>query len=326
MDMGKSKKDQLLEILEQNREQYISGQDLAERLSVSRNAIWKTIKKLEEEGHLITGIKNKGYRLDISSDIINQQGIHMHLLPQNEKYRVVVYDTIDSTNNAGKKLISDGERVETIIVANEQTKGRGRMGREFFSPANTGIYISFVLFPGKHINLMGTLTTKVCVAICRVIESIKECKAEIKWVNDIYVDGKKVCGILTEAVTDFESGMVEAVVIGIGLNISTAEGAFPNELASVAGSINPEKVSRNLIAAKIINEVLAVYTDGDEISLMEEYRNRCFLIGKDITYYRNGQVRNGRAVDVNDQGNLVIEKNNGEIEVLNSGEVSLSSK
>ena len=324
--MGKSIKDQLLEILEQNREQYISGQDLAERLSVSRNAIWKTIKKLGEEGHQITGIKNKGYRLDTSSDIINQQGIHMHLLSENEKYRIVVYDTIDSTNNAGKKLISDGDRVETIIVANEQTKGRGRMGREFFSPANTGIYISFVLFPGKHINTMGTLTTKVCVAICRVIESIKECRAEIKWVNDIYVDGKKVCGILTEAVTDFESGMVEAVVIGIGLNIWTDADAFPEELVSVAGSVNPKNVSRNLIAAKIINEVMAVYTDGDEKLLMQEYRNRCFLIGREITYFRNGVTMVGKAVDINDQGNLVVEKNNGEMEVLNSGEVSLNSK
>lgn len=317
-------KDQLLDILEHNREQYTSGQELAEKLSVSRNAIWKNIKKLQEEGHRIVGINNRGYRLDILSDMITQQGIKMHLLPQNDKYNITLYDSVDSTNNYGKKLISNGSKEATIIIANEQTKGRGRMGREFFSPANTGVYMSFVLFPNRHVSELGTLTTKVCVAVCRVIESIKDCKAEIKWVNDIYVNKKKVCGILTEAVTDFESGTVEAVVIGIGLNISTASSDFPDELSLCAGSVNPVSVSRNVIVAKIINELMAIYNDGDEKLLMEEYRQRCFLIGKEITYYRNGISCVGKAVDINDQGNLIIEKDNGEMDILNSGEVTLS--
>jgi BirA family biotin operon repressor/biotin-[acetyl-CoA-carboxylase] ligase len=319
-------KDQLLDILEHNRDKYISGQELATSLSVSRNAIWKNIKKLQEEGHRIIGINNKGYHLDILSDMITKQGIKMHLLPQNNKYNILVYDTVDSTNNYGKKLISNGSKEESIIISNEQTKGRGRMGREFFSPANTGVYMSFVLFPNRHVSELGTLTTKVCVAICRVIEKIKDCKAEIKWVNDIYVDKKKVCGILTEAVTDFESGTVEAIVIGIGLNISPASSDFPDELSLSAGSVNPESISRNIIVAKIINEVMAVYIDGDDKLLMEEYRQRCFLIGKEITYYRNGVSCVGKAVDINEMGNLVIEKENGVIDILNSGEVTLSSR
>ncbi|MDO9581419.1 MAG: hypothetical protein Q7J06_12805, partial [Bacteroidales bacterium] len=142
--------------------------------------------------------------------------------------------------------------------------------------------------------------------------------------NDIYVNKKKVCGILTEAVTDFESGTVEAVVIGIGLNISTASIDFPDELSLSAGSVNPVSVSRNVIVAKIINEVMAIYNDGDEKLLMEEYRQRCFLIGKEITYYRNGISCVGKAVDINDQGNLIIEKDNGDMDILNSGEVTLS--
>jgi BirA family biotin operon repressor/biotin-[acetyl-CoA-carboxylase] ligase len=317
-------KDQLLDILEHNREKHISGQELADRLSVSRNAIWKNIKKLKEEGHSIIGINNKGYMLDTLSDKITKQGIKMHLLPQNEKYNVIVYDSVDSTNNLGKQHISSGNRAETIIIANEQTKGRGRMGRDFFSPANTGVYMSFVLYPNRHVSEMGTLTTKVCVAVCRVIEAVTDCKAEIKWVNDIFVDRKKVCGILTEAVTDFESGTVEAVVIGIGLNVSTQSTDFPEELSMMAGSINPESVSRNTIVAKIINEVVAVYDEKDEKSLMEEYRERCFLIGKGITYYRNGVPITGKVVDINDQGNLVIEKKDGIIDILNSGEVTLN--
>lgn len=316
-------KDQLLDILEHNRENYISGQELAEGLNVSRNAIWKNIKKLQEEGHSIVAINNRGYKLDIQSDKITKQGIHMYLLPQNQKYEIEVFETVDSTNNLGKKLISSGKREETIFISNEQTKGRGRMGREFFSPANTGVYISLVLFPNRHVSDMGTLTTKVCVAVCRVIEAIKECKAEIKWVNDIFVDKKKVCGILTEAVTDFESGTVEAVVIGIGLNVNTQSSDFPEALSMTAGSVNPFRVNRNFIAASIINEVTAVYNDRDEKSLMDEYRQRCFLIGREITYYISGISFVGRVIDINDQGNLIIEKENGIVDILNSGEVTL---
>lgn len=316
-------KDQLLDILEHNRENYISGQELAEGLNVSRNAIWKNIKKLQEEGHSIVAINNRGYKLDIQSDKITKQGIHMYLLPQNQKYEIEVFETVDSTNNLGKKLISSGKREETIFISNEQTKGRGRMGREFFSPADTGVYISLVLFPNRHVSDMGTLTTKVCVAVCRVIEAIKECKAEIKWVNDIFVDKKKVCGILTEAVTDFESGTVEAVVIGIGLNVNTQSSDFPESLSMTAGSVNPFRVNRNFIAASIINEVTAVYNDRDEKSLMDEYRQRCFLIGREITYYISGISFVGRVIDINDQGNLIIEKENGMVDILNSGEVTL---
>lgn len=316
-------KDQLLDILEHNRENYISGQELAEGLNVSRNAIWKNIKKLQEEGHSIVAINNRGYKLDIQSDKITKQGIHMYLLPQNQKYEIEVFETVDSTNNLGKKLISSGKREETIIISNEQTKGRGRMGREFFSPADKGVYISLVLFPNRHVSDMGTLTTKVCVAVCRVIEAIKECKAEIKWVNDIFVDKKKVCGILTEAVTDFESGTVEAVVIGIGLNVNTQSSDFPEALSMTAGSVNPFRVNRNFIAASIINEVTAVYNDRDEKSLMDEYRQRCFLIGREITYYISGISFVGRVIDINDQGNLIIEKENRMVDILNSGEVTL---
>lgn len=316
-------KDQLLDILEHNRENYISGQELAEGLNVSRNAIWKNIKKLQEEGHSIVAINNRGYKLAIQSDKITKQGIYMYLLPQNQKYEIEVFETVDSTNNLGKKLISSGKREETIFISNEQTKGRGRMGREFFSPADTGVYISLVLFPNRHVSDMGTLTTKVCVAVCRVIEAIKECKAEIKWVNDIFVDKKKVCGILTEAVTDFESGTVEAVVIGIGLNVNTQSSDFPEALSMTAGSVNPFRVNRNFIAASIINEVTAVYSDRDEKSLMDEYRQRCFLIGREITYYISGISFVGRVIDINDQGNLIIEKENGMVDILNSGEVTL---
>ncbi len=314
----------LLTILEQNRNNYISGQELAEKLGVSRTGIWKAIKRLEEDGYLITAINNKGYMLSEISDVLSPEGISLYLDQENIKYSIHVYKTVDSTNNIAKKISVDGMKNELIVVAEEQTAGRGRMGRAFFSPAKTGIYMSIVLHPGRNISELATITVKVCVAVCRVLDRFMDLKCEIKWVNDIYMDGKKVGGILTEAVTDFESGMVESIIIGIGLNIKTEIEDFPEELSSVAGSIFPGNITRNQIIAEIINELFSLYQDTDDKIIMEEYRKRCFLVGRNINYYISGIAYEGKVIDINDLGNLVIINKAGEKFILNSGEVTLN--
>ncbi|MDD2370408.1 MAG: biotin--[acetyl-CoA-carboxylase] ligase [Firmicutes bacterium] len=317
----------LLSILEQNRNTYISGQELAEKLGVSRTGIWKAIKRLEEDGYMITGVNNKGYMLSGQSDLISAEGISIYLDEVNKKYPIEVFKSVDSTNTMAKKLSLEDKKSELIIIADEQTAGRGRMGRNFFSPPKTGIYMSLVLRPNRHISELATITVKVCVAICRVIDRLTNLRAEIKWVNDIYINGKKVGGILTEAVTDFESGMVESVIIGIGLNIKTEDDDFPSEISSVAGSIFPGNVTRNEIIGEIINEFMQIYldVDNDDASLvMGEYKERCFLLGRNINYYISGKKFEGEVVDINDLGNLVIVNVTGEKVILNSGEVTLS--
>lgn len=320
-----STKKELLEILEQNRETYVSGQELAGRLNVSRGAIWKAIRKLEEEGHRIIGVNNKGYRLESGSDILTSEGINFHLDPRWKGLRVLVHKSLDSTNNEAKRMPEDQRQEPLLLVANEQTRGKGRMGRHFHSPADTGIYMSLCLRPGRHVSDLATITTKVSVAVCRVIDSLVGSGAVIKWVNDIYLDGRKVGGILTEAVTDFESGMVGTLIIGIGLNIRTRVEDFPEEINSLAGSVHPGNITRNEIVARLANEVLRLYEDRDEEGIMEEYRRRCFILNREIRYTIRGETRVGRALDVDESGHLIVEDKDGGRVVLNSGEVSLGS-
>ena len=320
-----STKKELLEILEQNRNTYVSGQELADRLKVSRAAIWKAIRRLEDEGHRISGINNKGYRLESGSDILTPEGISCHLDPKWQGLPVLVYKSVDSTNNEAKRLPEDQRQAPLVLVANEQTKGKGRMGRNFHSPADTGIYLTLVLKPRRHISDLATITTKASVAVCRVLDSLIDEKAAIKWVNDIYLGGRKVGGILTEAVTDFESGMVETLIIGIGLNIRTREQDFPQEISSLAGSIHPENITRNEIVARLVGEMLRLYEDRAEGEIMEEYRSRCFILNREIRYTIRGEAREGRALDVNEEGHLIVEEKDGGRVVLNSGEVSLRS-
>ncbi len=313
----------LLTILEQNRNTYISGQELAEKLGVSRTGIWKAVKRLEDDGYIIIGVNNKGYMLSEESDVISSEGISLYLNEANLKYPIEIFKSVDSTNTLAKKIVLEDKKAEMIVVAEEQTAGRGRMGRAFFSPPRTGIYMSIILHPSRHVSELATITVKVCVAICRVIDRFMDVKSEIKWVNDIYIKGKKVGGILTEAVTDFESGMVETLIIGIGLNIKTKEEDFPNDLSGLASSLFPSNVTRNELIGNIINEFMRIYVtdDGD---VMEEYRQRCFLIGENITYNLSGVECKGRVIGINDLGNLVIINNVGEEVILNSGEVTLN--
>lgn len=231
-------KQEILKLLEENREQYLSGQEIANRLSFSRTAVWKSIKALKEDGYEIDAISNKGYRLDTTCDLLSAEGIRCYLSSDYHNVPIEVHQQIDSTNTEAKKQAMNGAPHGTVILAEEQTAGRGRLGRTFYSPKGTGIYMSMILRPNLHLSQSIHVTTSVAVAICQVIERLTNQKPQIKWVNDIYLNQQKICGILTEAVTDFESGNVEYLILGIGLNVHTKH--FPVELQAIAGSLNPE--------------------------------------------------------------------------------------
>lgn len=320
-----STKNDLLEILERNRGGYVSGQELAGMLDVSRGAVWKAVRKLEEEGHRIIGVNNKGYRLESGSDVLTTEGIRLHLDSGWKDLRIQVYKSVDSTNSEAKRLPVGSGGGPLLLVANEQTLGKGRMGRRFHSPADTGVYMSLVLHPGCHFSDLEAVTIKAGIAVCRVIESLVDVKAEIKWVNDIFLDGRKVGGILTEADTDFESGMVETLIIGIGLNVRTRVEDFPEDLGGLAGSVFPVGVTRNEIAARLANEVRSLYLNQEGEDFLEEFRRRCFILGREIRYTVGGEVREGMAVGVDDAGHLIVEGRDGARIVLHSGEVSLGS-
>ena len=314
-------KNEILEELESNREKYVSGQALAEKFGVSRNAVWKAIKLIKSDGYKIDSVNNKGYRLASSADILSAGKITENMSENSKKLKLIVFDTIDSTNNEAKRMIADGFRENALIVSNEQTNGRGRLGRDFYSPKNTGIYMSFVFHTDLKLSDAVSVTTAAAVAVVRAIERLTDIKPQIKWVNDVYVGDKKACGILTEAVSDFETGLAQSIVIGIGINISTEE--FPDEINSTATSLNFSGLSRNNLIAAVCDELVEICSDLSDKSYIESYREHSLIIGKEIDFYRNNVRHSATAVDIDSDGGLIVRFESGETEVLSSGEVTV---
>ena len=290
-----SVKQNVIALLEENRSKVISGQELANQLYVSRAAIWKAIKTLKEEGYNIEATPNKGYVLLENSDVLSKQGIAYYLT---EEIDIFSYKTIDSTNTQMKKLAINGGKNHSVIVSEEQSAGRGRFGRSFYSPAQKGVYMSVLLKTG---------------------DSLQDIEVAIKWVNDLYYRGKKVCGILSEAISDFESGMIEAIIIGIGINVSTDN--FPLEIASIATSLGLQEANRNQFIAEILNQLFAII-DEDFKLVLNEYRMASCVLHKQITFNQKGEQFTGLVREINDLGNLVVSSNGAEM-VLTAGEVSI---
>lgn len=323
-----STKDTVLELFEKNRGFFISGETIANDLNISRTAVWKAVKKLQKEGYEIDAVTNRGYCLAKDSDILSVQGIKSHL---DESYinelRPEVFVTVDSTNTVCRNKANDGESEGYVAIAGSQTQGRGRKGRGFFSPADTGIYMSVLLkpsagYPGTQVL---RLTSMAAVAVCEAIESLSGRKAEIKWVNDIIMDGKKVCGILSEASFGVEDGNIDCVVVGIGINAYNPKDGFPDDIRDKAGSVfeKHEAGKRNQLAAAVLNRFMAYYRSDDTNSYLEEYRRRSLVIGKDIEFSVKNTVKRAHVLDLDDDCGLIIRYEDGSEDIINSGEVSI---
>lgn len=324
-----STKNRILELLEQQRGESISGEHLAGVLGISRNAVWKAIKELQKDGYNIVAVTNKGYCLSAENDIISIPGIKPFLSERSQFYanKIQVHKSLESTNKTAKEMAVAGAEHGTIIIADCQTMGRGRYSRNFFSPSGGGLYMSIVLRPeAMHFKNPTSVTAFAAVSVCEAIESISTKVPRIKWVNDIFIDGKKVCGILTEAVTDFESGGLDWVVLGIGINVHTRTEDFPCDLQSIATSIYPdEKMSgvRNRLSAEIINRILGFETLPSETEIFEKYKKRLMVLGKKITVIQNQVEYKATAIDVDSVGHLVVKNESGERITLSSGEIRI---
>ena len=307
-----SVKQNVIALLEENRSKVISGQELANQLHVSRAAIWKAIKTLKEEGYNIEATPNKGYVLLENSDVLSKQGIAYYLT---EEIDIFSYKTIDSTNTQMKKLAINGGKNHSVIVSEEQSAGRGRFGRSFYSPAQKGVYMSVLLKTGDSLQNATMITIKTAVAVRRAIAKLYD----IELVNYLYYRGNKFCGILSEAISDFESGMIEAIIIGIGINVSTDN--FPLEIASIATSLGLQEANRNQFIAEILNQLFAII-DEDFKLVLNEYRMASCVLHKQITFNQKGEQFTGLVREINDLGNLVVSSNGAEM-VLTAGEVSI---
>jgi len=231
-----------------------------------------------------------------------------------------VFDCIDSTNEQAKRMAIAGERGTVLIAASEQTAGRGRMGRSFYSPGETGIYCSILKTTEKSLRSAVSLTGATSVAVMRAIRSLTGRQCGIKWVNDLYLDGKKVAGILAEAVTGLDGGG-QQLILGIGVNLRTEE--FPEELVEKAGAVMGHSVTRAQLIAEIWQELVPYLQDFEDRSWLSEYREHSIVIGREIGWKEGEAIHRGVAVDINEDGELVVQDTDGKTQVLRTGEISI---
>jgi BirA family biotin operon repressor/biotin-[acetyl-CoA-carboxylase] ligase len=320
-----STKKNILILLEKNRSRFVSGEEIAKQLRISRSAVWKAVKELEKDGYAVKAVTNKGYTL-CGDNILSAEGIYP-FLPAAFNGKIHVYENLESTNKTAKEMALAGAAHGTAVMADCQSAGRGRYGRGFHSPAGDGIYMSIILHPSElWFGTLSLVTAYTAVAVCEAAEAVTDRKPAIKWVNDVFIDGKKVCGILTEAVTDFESGGVGWVVVGIGVNFTVPVGGYPDAIKDTAGALfgadaKPD-VTRNRLAAEIIKRLVSPENRRNETKMLDEYRRRLFMLGQRITVQTDGGYR-AVALDVDEAGRLVVRKDNGEIVTLSSGEIGI---
>jgi BirA family biotin operon repressor/biotin-[acetyl-CoA-carboxylase] ligase len=312
-----STRQQLLAALRARPGEWCSGQALADRLGVSRAAVHKAAAALAAQGWRLDAQPRRGYRLAGSADLLCAEALGPYPAP------VFFYETLESTNRTAKLLAADAAAPHgTLVVAGQQTEGRGRLGRRFESPPG-GVYLTLLLRPALAAPQALAVTGSAAVAVCRAVEALCGLSLSIKWVNDLFYGGKKVGGILTELAAEVDTGAVEWIAVGIGVNLAVPESAFPPELSRIAGSLYPggsAPVGRAALAGEIARQLLALCPDFDSL---DEYRARCFVPGHWVTVSGSGEPYSAKAVAIDEAGRLVVETAGGRRTALSHGEVSV---
>lgn len=324
-----SVKDDVIKKLEQNKNRYFSGEELAKELNVTRASVWKAVNSLKKEGYRIDGIQNKGYSLLEKPDILSIDGIRAYLNEDYRSFPISIVKETTSTNQDAKLSAANMASHGSIYMAEMQTAGRGRRGRNFLTFVGSGIYMSIILRPSIKASKAVMITTAASVAVCRAIRVVTGKNALIKWVNDIYCDDKKICGILTEAVTDCESGTVDSIVLGIGINFNIPTVDIPNELNEIIGTLynsNVCEVSRNHLAAEVLNNVFELISKLPDNSYIEEYRKYSMILGRQIVVIESESEKEAEALDIDDEGGLIVRFLDGSIKTLNTGEITIRRK
>lgn len=312
----------LLRALRENEGKSFSGQQLADILGISRAAVNKAAKALQAQGYTISAASGRGYSLQNEGDVLNAQAVEAALSSDSPIKAIHVFKELDSTNKTAKQLAQEGAPHGTLIVAERQLQGRGRLGRQFVSPEG-GIYLSLILRPQVDMSDALSVTGCAAVAVSRACRKLYGSELLIKWVNDLYYNGRKVAGILTEGATNFETGQVEYLIVGIGLNLTTPEEAFPPEIRATAGALYSGGVApygRAKLATAIAEELLNPNLRSEYLA---EYRQRSMVTGHYITVTGDGDPYSAFAERIDDHGQLEILLASGGRKTLRFGEVSI---
>ncbi|KXG73982.1 biotin--[acetyl-CoA-carboxylase] ligase [Thermotalea metallivorans] len=321
-------KKEVLETLKHNKGRFISGEELSNRLGVTRTAVWKHIHQLKEEGYRIESVSKKGYKLLEEPDILNENALQLDLDTKIIGKRIIHLNTIDSTNTMAKKIAAEDGEEGTIVIAEEQTEGRGRLGRKWVSPKGTGIWMSLILKPSIEPTEAAKITQIAAAAVALAIRKVTGCEAGIKWPNDIILERKKVCGILTEM--SAELNCVNYVIVGIGINVNGDMEAFPEDIKKTATSVKAsagKTVSRKAIVLYILREFERLYLDFIQSKSLQKSVEICkkysVTLGNPVKIINRDRQIVAEAVDLTEEGELVIRNQKGELEKIISGEVSV---
>jgi len=332
-------KEKVLGILKENSARYVSGEHISEALGVSRAAIWKHIKDLKKEGYVIIASSKKGYSLVSVPDVLNSYEIIYNLKTGIIGSNIIYREEIDSTNNYAKKIASEGCKDGTVVVAECQTAGRGRLGRMWDSARNKGIYMSIVLRPEVAPEDVQIITIAASIAVAEAIRDITGMEAAIKWPNDIILDGKKVCGILTEMSSEMEK--VNFLVVGIGLNVNHSREDFPEELANTATSLRiyaeqnstgtapaelDFRLNRSSLVKAVLTEMENVYcmvNNGNTDEVVRQWKEYSVTLGKEVLITSKSAEYRGFAKDITKDGRLIVDCSDGVTREVMSGEVKV---
>lgn len=302
--------------------EWLSGEDLSRLSGVTRAAVWKQIKQLKAEGYVIESVPSKGYRMLSEGEILSKEGLKLALSESQIVHEVIHLKTVDSTNRYARLVDDTG----ILVVAEEQTQGRGRLGRTWVSPAGEGLWFTLVLKPDLDPTQAALVTQIAASAVWQGIEAVTGIQASIKWPNDIQIANRKVCGILTEM--NSELGAIERLMVGIGINVNGSE--MPVELAEIATSLRIEtgiSWSRKALLLAVLQAFEKDYVNFVKNGTLESVIHRCrahsSLIGKQIRIVTGNREEFAEAVDISDRGELIVRKPTGEICPLISGEISV---
>ncbi|SKA07436.1 biotin--[acetyl-CoA-carboxylase] ligase [Selenihalanaerobacter shriftii] len=329
MTKTSERKQQVLQILHDNESEYISGQKLSDQLKVSRTTIWKYVKSLREQGYLIDSSSKLGYRLIKAPDILSPEEIKRDLETDVLGSEVIYYEQVESTNNLAEVKARKGAIEGTIIIAKEQVGGKGRLGREYFCPSE-GVWFSVILRPDLKPTFASQLNFVAAVALARTIEQLTNLQPGIKWPNDILINQRKVSGILTEM--NAEIDRVNYVILGLGINLNIEKAEFPEELIRKATSVKEEfgkEVSKLDFFLSLLHELEKEYVKLQEDgfgSVLQGWRDYNITLGKEVKVNNVREVLKGQAIDVDDEGALLIKLEDGTVERVIAGDVTLNTE
>lgn len=323
-------KNQIIKLLKKSANDFTSGQEISNKLGVSRTAIWKYINQIRDDGYEIQSIVSKGYRIISLPDILTLEEIEPYLNTNFIGRNIIHFDSIESTNSITKSLEDSKESNGSVVISEEQTNGRGRLGRSWISPKYKGIWMSIFLKPNLNPVDAVNLTQIAAAAVVKATEELG-IKTLVKWPNDIVINNKKVCGILTEMKAELTR--INYVVVGLGINVNIEESEFPEDIKDIATSLKIQtnsSINRQELTARILNNFEFLYSKFIDQNNIEASISICrensAVIGKDVLIINREKQIEANVIDIDTNGRLLVEYADGRREHIISGEISIRGK